>query len=284
MPGIANFTGSMYFVWTEYILVCTQYVLSMYWVCTLFELVCYAQSLYSEIDRVAGLWCHWAASITLYVLSMYSLYWVHTSTYSVYTRYVLSTYFVWTSSKYFVWTSKQSTPSDLLLYKYALEYRYKLDLDKLGERMFGSEANAGVSFQIGQLRYILIHNEYIPVHMLYIPCTCWIWTCFACCRAGDGTVPLAIVVYIDGSFVKRKIPVKMPIYITLWNLTTVVSSLASAWHDAQSQETRYPGTDRHVAQSAGCISSNVYDVNTCQCLWQFGRGNPRLGGLTIEET
>jgi hypothetical protein len=66
------------------------------------------------------------------------------------------------------------TPSDLLLYKHALEYRYKLDLDKLGERMFGREANAGVSFQIGQLRYILINDEYIPVHMQYIPGTYWI--------------------------------------------------------------------------------------------------------------
>ena len=42
-------------------------------------------------------------------------------------------------------------------------------------------------------------------------------TCFECCRVGDGTVPLAIVVYIDGSFVKHKIPVK-PIYVTLHNL------------------------------------------------------------------
>jgi hypothetical protein len=36
------------------------------------------------------------------------------------------------------------------------------------------------------------------------------------------------VVYIDGSFVKHKIPVK-PIYITLLNLTTAVSSRAAAW-------------------------------------------------------
>ncbi len=34
--------------------------------------------------------------------------------------------------------------------------------------------------------------------------------------------------YIDGSFVKHKIPVK-PIYITLRNLTTVVSCKAAAW-------------------------------------------------------
>jgi hypothetical protein len=47
-------------------------------------------------------------------------------------------------------------------------------------------------------------------------------------RVGDGTVPLAIVVYIDGSFVKHKIPVK-PIYVTVRNLNSVVSGKSSAW-------------------------------------------------------
>ena len=32
----------------------------------------------------------------------------------------------------------------------------------------------------------------------------------------------------------------------------------------------------------GKRGSNVYEVNTW--LWQFGRGKPRIGGLTIEET
>ena len=44
---------------------------------------------------------------------------------------------------------------------------------------------------------------------------------------GDGTVPLAIVIYINGSFVKHSIPVK-PIYITLQNLDSVVSGKAMA--------------------------------------------------------
>ncbi len=47
-------------------------------------------------------------------------------------------------------------------------------------------------------------------------------------RVGEGIVPLAIVVYIDGSFVKHKIPVK-PIYVTVRNLTSVVSGKACAW-------------------------------------------------------
>ncbi len=48
------------------------------------------------------------------------------------------------------------------------------------------------------------------------------------CRVGEGTVPLAIVVYIDGSFVKHKIPVK-PIYVTVRNLNSTVSGKACAW-------------------------------------------------------
>ena len=35
--------------------------------------------------------------------------------------------------------------------------------------------------------------------------------------SGDGTVSLAIVIYIDGSYMKNKIAVK-PIYITVQNL------------------------------------------------------------------
>ncbi len=33
---------------------------------------------------------------------------------------------------------------------------------------------------------------------------------------------------------------------------------------------------------AAADDGNVYEVNPW--LWQFGRGNPRIGGLTIEET
>jgi hypothetical protein len=31
---------------------------------------------------------------------------------------------------------------------------FELDVDAAGQRLFGSEANAGVAFQIGQLRYM----------------------------------------------------------------------------------------------------------------------------------
>ncbi len=52
------------------------------------------------------------------------------------------------------------------------------------------------------------------------------FVCYA--RMGEGTVPLAIVVYIDGSFVKHKIPVK-PIYATVLNLNMAVSGKACVW-------------------------------------------------------
>ena len=45
-------------------------------------------------------------------------------------------------------------------------------------------------------------------------------------RVGEGTVPLAIVVYIDGSFVKHKIPVE-PIYVSVRNLNSTVSGILS---------------------------------------------------------
>ena len=38
-------------------------------------------------------------------------------------------------------------------------YKFEMDLDEAGKRLFGGEANAGVAFQIGQLRYILVHTS-----------------------------------------------------------------------------------------------------------------------------
>ena len=36
-------------------------------------------------------------------------------------------------------------------------YKFEMDLDEVGKRLFGGEANAGVAFQIGQLRYIHLY-------------------------------------------------------------------------------------------------------------------------------
>ena len=44
----------------------------------------------------------------------------------------------------------------------------------------------------------------------------------------DGSTCNRVVSYIDGSFVKHKIPVR-PIYITVRNLNSIVSGKARAW-------------------------------------------------------
>jgi hypothetical protein len=112
------------------------------------------------------------------------------------------------------------------IFKGNQNFHFEMGLDELGKRLFGSEANAGVSFQIGQLRYIPLHDQFILVHSTYQ----YILGCnmFNCCRAGNRTVSLAIVVYIDGSLVKHKLSVK-PIYVTLCNLNSVVAGKAAAW-------------------------------------------------------
>ncbi len=44
----------------------------------------------------------------------------------------------------------------------------------------------------------------------------------------------------------------------------------------------FPAGCADTAAEDGRQGSNIYEVNTW--LWQFGRGKPRIGGLTIEET
>ena len=44
----------------------------------------------------------------------------------------------------------------------------------------------------------------------------------------------------------------------------------------------FPAGCADAAAEDGRRGSNVYEVNTW--LWQFGRGKPSIGGLTIEET
>ena len=44
----------------------------------------------------------------------------------------------------------------------------------------------------------------------------------------------------------------------------------------------FPMGNCDTAAAAGLCGSNVYEVNPW--LWQFGRGKPRLGGLSVEET
>ena len=48
-------------------------------------------------------------------------------------------------------------------------YRFEAELDENGKRLFGGEASAGVSFQIGQIRYIYgLYIVYIYIYGTYI--------------------------------------------------------------------------------------------------------------------
>ena len=48
------------------------------------------------------------------------------------------------------------------------------------------------------------------------------------------------------------------------------------------KDSGFPFGCANAAAADGRRGSNVYEVNPW--LWQFGRGKPRLGGLTIEDT
>ena len=68
-------------------------------------------------------------------------------------------------------------------------FKFEMDLDEAGKRLFGGEANAGVSFQISRyirscIVYIHVHMNYIYVHTIYIHvCTCRAesYTAVSCC-------------------------------------------------------------------------------------------------------
>ena len=100
------------------------------------------------------------------------------------------------------------------------------------------------------------------------------------------------MVYIDGSFVKHKIPVK-PIYVTVRNLSSVVSGKACAWRvlgmmpslrkSATLAQTDTWRKDRRLRLHHACIAHVVDMVNrfcsedkyilyadgkVCHCLYQ----------------
>ena len=54
------------------------------------------------------------------------------------------------------------------IFKGNQNFHFEMDIDELGKRLYGGEANAAVSFQIGQLRYIPVHDQYIRVCTLYM--------------------------------------------------------------------------------------------------------------------
>ena len=63
------------------------------------------------------------------------------------------------------------------IFKGNQNYKFEMDVDEAGKRLFGGEANAGVAFQIGQLRYkqlfckytLVCTSTYIFLHTIYRP-------------------------------------------------------------------------------------------------------------------
>jgi hypothetical protein len=45
------------------------------------------------------------------------------------------------------------------IFKGNQHFHFEMDLDELGRRLYGGEANAAVSFQMGRLRYIPVHGQ-----------------------------------------------------------------------------------------------------------------------------
>ncbi len=57
-------------------------------------------------------------------------------------------------------------------------FHFEMDIDELGRRLFGGEANAGVSFQIGQWRYIQLLEPHIRGLYLVHTNTYWFLSWF----------------------------------------------------------------------------------------------------------
>jgi hypothetical protein len=53
------------------------------------------------------------------------------------------------------------------IFKGNQKYSFELDLDEAGKRLYGGEANAGVVFQIGQIKYIIQYLWYCLVYQIY---------------------------------------------------------------------------------------------------------------------
>ena len=68
----------------------------------------------------------------------------------------------------------------------------------------------------------------------------------------------------------------MPLFLA-GNSTPTIPHLYS-----KSKDTGFPMGCADAAAVDGRRGSNVYEVNPW--LWQFGRGKPRLGGLSVEKT
>ncbi len=89
-------------------------------------------------------------------------------------------------------------------------------------------------------------------------------------RVGEGTVPMAIVVYIDGSFMKHKIPVK-PIYVTVWQYLQPQHGgvrqslrLEGAGHDIQPEKKCNPCSDGFMAEGLQAQATSCMYSSCCR--------------------
>ncbi len=86
------------------------------------------------------------------------------------------------SSRNVPWTN--ATAADTLAWKSRMAGRqhfgFKLSTDANGERVLGGDANGSLSFELAQF------------------------------RLGPGTVPISIILYIDATFIKHGIPIRLP--------------------------------------------------------------------------
>ena len=70
----------------------------------------------------------------------------------------------------------------------------------------------------------------------------------------------------------------MPLFLLGNSTPTIPHELRKHWRE----KFPYGAADAADASGTGKRGSNVYEVN--QWLWQFGRGKPRLGGLSVSAT
>ena len=79
----------------------------------------------------------------------------------------------------------------------------------------------------------------------------------------------------QASVVLGRVPL-MPLFLHDNSTPTILHQLRKHQHS------KFPYGSADTSDKSGRKGSNVYEVN--QWLWQFGRGKPRLGGLSVVDT
>ncbi len=116
--------------------------------------------------------------------------------------------------------------------------------------------------------YILIYAMYRHSKYMYLHHKNFV------CRVGDGTV-----LYIHGSFVMHKIPVR-PIYVTVSNLNSVVSGKGSAWSVLGMMPGYVANTSIRVSSQMNLVCSGAFLLFVTAC-WTPCHSN--VVGLRIQD-